>query len=78
VSSHDNIVADIVANLAVECPIPADFLPTDAIVLIGALEGDGDEGLFEAHSFGLSWLMRVGMMNAALTDMNVDDDWSGD
>jgi hypothetical protein len=77
-SGHDNIVADIVANLAVECPIPTDFLATDAIVLVRGFDSDGDEGLFEAHSYGLSWLLRVGMLNSALTDMNVDDDWSGD
>ena len=77
-SEHDNVVADIVSNLGVEMPIPSDFLATDVIVLVRGWDEDGDEGLYEAHSQNLSWIVRTGMLNAALNNENVDTDWSPD
>ncbi len=59
-------VGQIVEGLGVTIDtLDDDTLVSDALVLMKCVNPDGQVSLFMAHSEGMSWLERLGMLRAA-------------
>lgn len=73
-------VGQIVNGLGISADsLAEDVLVSDAVVLMKCIHSDGTVTLFMAHSDGMSWIERLGMLTAAekleSSDYrNVDDD----
>ncbi|GAA1395199.1 hypothetical protein ACFQZ4_24110 [Catellatospora coxensis] len=62
--SHD--IGQIVTNLGVTAEALEDAdLVADAVVLLKVVQPDGSVSLLIAHSEGMSWIERLGMLRAA-------------
>lgn len=59
-------IGEIVNGLGVTAnDLADDTLISDALVLLKCIQADGQVSLFMAHSDGMSWIERLGMLRAA-------------
>lgn len=52
--------------------LPADHIPLDAIVVVKALDNDGDPCVLIRHTAGINWWERIGMLQITLDRCRMD------
>ncbi|MFW3474406.1 hypothetical protein ACN24M_24605 [Streptomyces microflavus] len=60
-------IGDLIDSLGIEATVGSDDLVAGALVLLKVLDADGGTRLSLAHSDGLGWIERAGMLRIAET-----------
>ncbi|MFK8844690.1 hypothetical protein [Streptomyces sp. Ac-502] len=63
----DQKIGQLLDNLGVTADLEADDMPTDALVLIKAVQPDGGVAISIGKSETLDWVGQLGLLHGALT-----------
>ncbi|MET8404456.1 hypothetical protein [Streptomyces sp900116325] len=58
-------IGDVIDGLGIEARVDEGELVAGAVVLLKVIDGDGECRLSLAHSDGLGWIERAGMLRVA-------------